>query len=64
MKTNKLFLNDSLIYNTLLEIYQYLLQFFILHQVLLNEMTKVLLKNKWLFQNEIEDFMNIINKNN
>lgn len=64
LKTNKLLLNDSLIYNTLLEIYQYLLQFFILHQVLLNEMTNVLLKNKWLFQNEIEDFMNIINKNN
>lgn len=62
LKTNKLLLNDSLIYSTLLEIYQYLLQFFISHQVLLNEMTEVLLKNKWIFQNEIEDFIVIMNK--
>lgn len=64
LKVNNLLLNDSFIYNTLLEIYQYLLKFFILHQVLLNEMTKILLKNKWLFHNEIEYFINIINKIN
>lgn len=64
LKVNNLLLNDSFIYNLLLEIYQYLLKFFILHQVLLNEMTKILLKNKWLFHNEIEYFINIINKIN
>lgn len=62
LKVNNLLLNDSFIYNTLLEIYQYLLKFFILHQVLLNEMTKILLKNKWLFHNEIEYFINRFNK--
>nr|QWW92618.1 hypothetical protein [Schistidium sp. 49138] len=64
LKLNKLLFNDSFVYNTLLEIYQYLLNFFILHQVLLNEMTKILLKKKWLFHNEIEYFINIINKIN
>jgi len=59
-KVNNLLLNDSFIYNTLLEIYQYLLKFFSLHQNLLNEMTKILLKNKWLFHNEIEYFINKI----
>nr|BDZ75635.1 Component of 2-MD heteromeric AAA-ATPase complex [Timmiella anomala] len=62
LKVNNLLLNDSFIYNTLLEIYQYLLKFFISHQILLDEMTKILLKNKWLFHNEIEYFINIINK--
>lgn len=62
LKVNNLLLNDSFIYNTLLEIYQYLLKFFISHQILLHEMTKILLKNKWLFHNEIEYFINIINK--
>lgn len=62
LKVNNLLLNDSFIYNTLLEIYQYLLKFFISHQILLNEMTKILLKNKWLFHNEIEYFINILNK--
>nr|QWW92537.1 hypothetical chloroplast RF21 [Amphidium sp. 49156] len=64
LKVNNLLLNDSFIYNTLLEIYQYLLKFFILHQVLLDQMTKILLKNKWLFHNEIEYFINILNKIN
>nr|YP_009732857.1 hypothetical chloroplast RF21 [Diphyscium foliosum]QHU77181.1 hypothetical chloroplast RF21 [Diphyscium foliosum] len=60
LKANSLLLNDSFIYNILLEIYQYLLNFFILHRILLDEMTETLLKNKWLFQNEIEHFINII----
>nr|BDN79683.1 Component of 2-MD heteromeric AAA-ATPase complex [Ditrichum rhynchostegium] len=64
LKVNNLLLNDSFIYNTLLEIYQYLLKFFISHQFLLNEITKLLLKNKWLFHNEIEYFINILNKIN
>nr|UGN11277.1 hypothetical chloroplast RF21 [Pterobryopsis orientalis] len=64
LKINNLLFNDSFIYYTLLEIYQYLLKFFILHQILLNEMTKVLFRNKWLFQNEIEYFINKIDKNN
>jgi hypothetical protein len=62
LKVNNLLLNDSFVYNTLLEIYQYLLKFFISHKVLLNEMTKTLLKKKWLFHNEIEYFINILNK--
>ena len=49
LKLNKLLFNDSFVYNTLLEIYQYLLNFFILHQVLLNEMTKILLKRNGFF---------------
>ena len=64
LKINNLLLNDSFIYNILLEIYQYLLKFFISHQVLLNEMTKLLLKNKWLFYNEIEFFIDILKKKN
>nr|YP_010917727.1 Ycf2 protein [Encalypta ciliata]UVG41313.1 Ycf2 protein [Encalypta ciliata] len=64
LKANSLLFNDSFIYNILLEMYQHLLNFFISHQVLLNEMTKLLLKNKWLFQNEIEYFINKINKIN
>lgn len=64
LKVNNLLFQDSFIYYTLLEIYQYLLNFFILHQVSLNEMTKILLSKKWLFQNEIEYFINIINKMN
>ncbi len=64
LKVNNLLFNDSFIYYTLLEIYQYLLNFFILHQVSLNEMTKILLRKKWLFQNEIEFFINKINKMN
>nr|YP_009682215.1 Ycf2 [Fissidens nobilis]QDQ38638.1 Ycf2 [Fissidens nobilis] len=64
LKVNNILLNDSFIYNTLLEIYQYLFKFFISHQVLLNEMTEILLKNKWLFHNEIEYFINILNKRN
>jgi len=64
LKVNNLLFNDSSIYYTLLEIYQYLSNFSILHQVLLNEMTKILLRNRWLFQNEIEYFINMINKMN
>ena len=64
LKINNLLFNDSFIYYTLLEIYQYLLKFFILHQILLNEMTKILFRNKWLFQNEIEYFINRIDKVN
>nr|BDZ75756.1 Component of 2-MD heteromeric AAA-ATPase complex [Fissidens protonematicola] len=64
LKVNNLLFNDSFIYHTLLETYQYLFKFFISHQVLLNEMTKILLKNKWLFHNEIEYFINALNKIN
>jgi hypothetical protein len=59
LKANNLLFNDSFIYNSLLEIYQYLLNFFLSHNILLTKMTKILLKNKWLFQNEIEQFISI-----
>ena len=61
LKANNLLFNDSFIYKTLLEIYQYLLKFFLSNKILLNEMTTMLLKNKWLFQNEIEQFITITN---
>nr|BDW36627.1 Component of 2-MD heteromeric AAA-ATPase complex [Streblotrichum convolutum] len=64
LKVNNLLLNDSFIYNTLLEIYQYLLNFFISHQILLNQMTKLLLKNKWLFYDDIKYFINMFKKIN
>ena len=62
LKINNLLLNDYFIYNTLLEFYQYLLKFFISHQALLNEMTNLLIKNNWLFHNEIEYFINMFKK--
>jgi hypothetical protein len=62
LKVNNLLLNDSFIYTTLLEIYHYLLNFFISHQILLNEMTKLLLKNKWLFHDDIKYFINTFKK--
>lgn len=62
LKVNNLLLNDSFIYKILLEIYQYLLKFFISNEFLLNEMIKILLKNKWLFHNEIEYFIKIVNQ--
>jgi hypothetical protein len=64
LKVNTLLLNDSFIYNILLEIYQYLLKFFISHQSLLNQMTKLLLKNKWLFHDDIKYFINMFKKIN
>jgi hypothetical protein len=64
LKVNNLLLNDSFIYNTLLEIYHYLVSFFILHQILLNQMTKLLLKNKWLFHDDIKYFINMFKKIN
>nr|YP_009863047.1 Ycf2 protein [Anthoceros agrestis]QKD76503.1 Ycf2 protein [Anthoceros agrestis] len=45
------------IHSTLLESYNYLLNFFISNRILLDEMTKMLLKDGWLFQNEIEHFI-------
>ena len=53
IKINTLFLNNSLTYNILLESYQYLFEFFLSNKLLLNKMTKTLLKKKWIFQNEI-----------
>ncbi len=53
IKINTLFLNNSLTYNILLECYQYLFEFFLSNKLLLSQMTKTLLKNKWIFQNEI-----------
>nr|QYB18295.1 Ycf2 [Sphaerocarpos texanus] len=54
LKINSLLFNDSFIYTTLLESYKYLLSFFMSNKKLLNQMTKVLLKKGWLFENEIE----------
>lgn len=64
LKVNNLLFQDSFLYYTLLETYQYLFKFFISHQVLLNEIIKILLKNKWLFHNEIEYFINKLTRIN
>nr|YP_009522527.1 protein Ycf2 [Dumortiera hirsuta]AXQ02592.1 protein Ycf2 [Dumortiera hirsuta] len=57
LKLNSLLLNDSFIYTTLLESYKYLLHFFTDNQKLLKQMTKILLKKGWLFENEIENII-------
>jgi AAA+ superfamily predicted ATPase len=57
IRMNKILSNDSLTYNILLESYQYLLEFFPSNKVLLDRMTKTLLKKKWIFQNEIVDLI-------
>ncbi len=62
LKANSSLLNDFSIYNTLLESYHYLFNFFLSNKILLNEMIEVLLINGWLLQNEIGHFNNITNK--
>jgi hypothetical protein len=63
IRINKLLLNDSFTYNILLESYQYLFEFFLLNRVLLTQITKMLLRKKWIFQNEIVGMIdNIKNK--
>ena len=57
IKINKILLDDSLTYNILLESYQYLSEFFLSNKVLLDRMTKTLLKKKWIFQDEIVDII-------
>nr|QWW91917.1 hypothetical protein RF2 [Keteleeria fortunei var. cyclolepis] len=52
--TNSLLSNESFLYNTLSESYQYLLNLFLSNRMLLDQMTKTLLEKKWLFPNEIE----------
>lgn len=60
IKLNQLLLNDSFVYATLLEIYQYLFEFFLSNKVLLNEMIKILIKKQWLFDNEIREIIDNI----
>nr|YP_009531770.1 cell division protein [Leiosporoceros dussii]AXZ70883.1 cell division protein [Leiosporoceros dussii] len=62
IKLNNKSFHDFSIHSTLLESYKYLLNFFISNKILLNGMTKILLKKGWLFQNEIEHFIHIIKK--
>nr|YP_009667647.1 Ycf2 [Cololejeunea lanciloba]QCW58423.1 Ycf2 [Cololejeunea lanciloba] len=60
IKLNQLLLNDSFVYATLLEIYQYLFEFFLSNKALLNEMIKILIKKQWLFDNEIREIIHNI----
>nr|QYB22298.1 hypothetical protein RF2 [Prumnopitys andina]BBF91231.1 hypothetical protein [Prumnopitys andina] len=46
-------LSESFIHNFLFESYQYLVNMFLSNKILLNKMTKTLLKNKILYPNEI-----------
>ena len=55
-------LANSFAYTTLLESYQYLLEFLSSKKVLLNRAMKTLLIKKWLFQNEIEYLIHNFNK--
>ena len=52
--TNRLLSNESFLYNTLFESYQYLSNLFLSNRMLLDQITKTLLEKKWLFPNEIE----------
>nr|YP_004376505.1 hypothetical chloroplast RF21 [Ptilidium ciliare var. pulcherrimum]ADK89599.1 hypothetical chloroplast RF21 [Ptilidium ciliare var. pulcherrimum] len=61
-KINKLLLNDSFTYTTLLESYQYLFEFFLSNKILLNRMIEMLLRKKWLFKNEIGDIIHSMKK--
>nr|YP_009268393.1 hypothetical protein [Tsuga chinensis]BAV19299.1 hypothetical protein [Tsuga chinensis] len=56
--TNSLLSNESFLYNTLFESYQYLSNLFLSNRMLLDRMTKTLLEKKWLFPNEIEHSIN------
>nr|ULF03459.1 Ycf2 protein [Cathaya argyrophylla]ULF47463.1 Ycf2 protein [Cathaya argyrophylla]ULF47559.1 Ycf2 protein [Cathaya argyrophylla] len=53
--TNSLLYNESFLYNTLFESYQYLSNLFLSNRMLLDQMTKTLLEKKWLLPNEIEN---------
>nr|YP_010309947.1 hypothetical protein MRX01_pgp025 [Larix griffithii]UMY72448.1 hypothetical protein [Larix griffithii] len=52
--TNSLLSNESFLYNTLSESYQYLSNLFLSNRMLLDQLTKTLLDKKCLFPNEIE----------
>nr|ANZ53658.1 hypothetical protein [Gnetum parvifolium]ANZ53724.1 hypothetical protein [Gnetum parvifolium]ANZ53790.1 hypothetical protein [Gnetum parvifolium] len=54
LETNCSVSNELFLYNILSESYQYLLNLFLSNRMLLNQMTKTLLKTKWLFANEIK----------
>nr|YP_009158473.1 hypothetical protein [Dioon spinulosum]YP_009158492.1 hypothetical protein [Dioon spinulosum]AFS64418.1 hypothetical protein [Dioon spinulosum]AFS64485.1 hypothetical protein [Dioon spinulosum]BAR93679.1 hypothetical protein [Dioon spinulosum]BAR93698.1 hypothetical protein [Dioon spinulosum]BDI62879.1 hypothetical protein RF2 [Dioon spinulosum] len=54
LETNSSLSNESFLYNTLSESYQYLSNLFLSNRMLLNQMTRTLLKNRWLFPKEIE----------
>jgi SpoVK/Ycf46/Vps4 family AAA+-type ATPase len=52
--TNSLLSNESFLYNTLSESYQYLFNLFLSNRMLLDQMTRTLSENQCLFPNEIE----------
>jgi hypothetical protein len=52
--TNSLLSNESFLYNTLSESYQYLFNLFLSNRILLDKMTRTLSENQCLFPNEIE----------
>ena len=51
--TNSLLSNESFLYNTLFESYQYLSNLFLSNGTLLAQLTKTLLSKKWLFPDEM-----------
>lgn len=57
IQLNTQLLDDSLMYTILLECYQYLFEFFLSNKILLNQITKTLLRKKWIFQDEIRDII-------
>nr|QXG18997.1 hypothetical protein [Ephedra californica] len=57
LETNRSVPNELFLSNILSENYQYLLNLFLSNRMLLNQMTKTLLKTKWLFANEMKHFI-------
>nr|YP_006665824.1 hypothetical chloroplast RF21 [Elodea canadensis]YP_006665841.1 hypothetical chloroplast RF21 [Elodea canadensis]AEY84697.1 hypothetical chloroplast RF21 [Elodea canadensis]AEY84714.1 hypothetical chloroplast RF21 [Elodea canadensis] len=59
LRTNSSFYNGSFRSNTLSESYQYLLNLFLSNGTLLDQMTKTLLRKKWLFPDEMKHLIHV-----
>nr|YP_010308237.1 hypothetical protein RF2 [Meconopsis pseudohorridula]YP_010308257.1 hypothetical protein RF2 [Meconopsis pseudohorridula]ULU28653.1 hypothetical protein RF2 [Meconopsis pseudohorridula]ULU28673.1 hypothetical protein RF2 [Meconopsis pseudohorridula] len=59
LRTNSLFSNGSFRSNTPSESYQYLSNLFLSNGTLLDQMTKTLLRKRWLFPDEMKDLIHV-----
>lgn len=64
LEVNSSLSSDLSLHSTLFESHQYLLNSFCSNRMLFNQIKKLLLKNRWLFQNEIETSLILENRNN
>lgn len=62
LEVNSSLSSDLSLHSTLFESHQYLLNSFCSNRMLLNQIIKLLLKNQWLFQNEIETSLILLNR--